>query len=169
MITALHTEDEMAKRCNLVVFVFLFFVSLSAWGFSQEQAPAPAKSEVKALKVTVSYQGKGKVDKNHGIYLFLFNTPDFVTNPGSAMPIAFQAVYANDDAVTFSALSGENVYLTAAYDEAGNYSIQSGPPPSGSPVALFRPGDPQAPTPVKLEENKTVEITFSFDDSIRMP
>ncbi len=158
----------MPKRLCLVVLSSALFVMSGASGPSQDQPPA-AKREGKALKVTVSYQGKGKVDKTHGIYVFLLDSPDFVTNPGSVMPIAFQGVYSNDEAVTFTALTAEKVYLTAAFDEAGNYSFEAGPPPSRSPVALYKPGDPQPPTPVKLEEDKTVEITFSFDDSIRMP
>ncbi len=158
----------MQKRWHLAVFICLFFVPLSVSRPLQDQEPA-AKPQGKTLKVTISYEGKGKVDKSHGIYLFLFNTPDFVQGAGNAMPIAFQAIYANGDTVTFSGLTAETVYLTAAYDEAGNYSIAAGPPPSGSPVALYKPGDPQPPTPVKLEDGKAVEIKFAFDESVRMP
>ncbi len=158
----------MPQRWVLMFCLCLIFVPLSLSLPMQDQAPA-VKGQGKALKVTLSYQGKGKVDKSHGIYLFLFNTPDFVQNPGSAMPIAFQSIFSNDESVTFSALAGENVYLTVAYDEGGTYSFAAGAPPSGSPVALYKPGDPQVPTPIRLEDDKTVEIKFSFDDSFRMP
>ncbi len=158
----------MLKRAYLFIGICLLIVPLVLAQASQNPAPEP-KPQGKTLKVTVTFEGKGKVDKSHGIYLFLFNTPEFVTNPGSAMPIAFQTVYSNGDTVTFSGLSAENVYLTVAYDEGGSYNLAAGPPPSGSPVALYKPGDPQPPTAIKLEEGKAAEIKFSFDDSFRMP
>ncbi len=158
----------MLKRSRLAVCLCLMFVPLSLSLPAQDQQPA-AKPQGKALKVTISYEGKGKVDKSHGIYLFLFDTPDFVQNASGVVPIAFQSVYSNGETVTISGLTAENVYMTVAYDEAGNYSLSSGPPPSGSPVALYKPGDPQPPTAVKLEEGKAVEVKFSFDDSFRMP
>ncbi len=158
----------MKNRWYFTICLCLLLVPL---GISQPlQDPAPeTKPQGKSLKVTVSYEGKGKVDKSHGIYLFLFNTPDFVQNPGSAMPIAFQTIYSNGETVTFSGLNAENVYITVAYDESGSYNIAAGPPPSGSPVSLYKPGDPQPPTAIKLEEGKTAEVKFSFDESIRMP
>ncbi len=158
----------MLKRSYFIICLCLFLVPLSVSRPLQDPAAEP-KPQGKTLKVTVSYEGKGKVDKAHGIYLFLFNTPDFVQNAGGVMPIAFQSVFSNGDTVTFSGLAAENVYLTAAYDEGGTYNIAAGPPPSGSPVALYKPGDPQPPTAIKLEEGKAAEIKFSFDESIRMP
>jgi hypothetical protein len=65
-------------------------------------------------------------------------------------------------------LTAETVYLVAAFDEAGGYDMQ-GPPPSGTPVAVYKPGEPQVPAPIKLEAGKDTEIKFSFDESIRMP
>ncbi len=158
----------MLNRWHLAVCLFLALVPLSLSRPLQSQAPE-AKPQGKTLKVKVSFEGKGKVDKSHGIYLFLFDSPDFVTNPGGVMPVAFQTVYANGETATFSGLTGENVYLTVAYDESGTYNLAAGPPPSGSPVALYKPGDAQPPTPIKLGEGKATEIEFSFDESIRMP
>ncbi len=158
----------MPKRLYLIICMCLLLVPWSVSKPSQDPAPAP-KPQGKNLKVTISYQGKGKVDKSHGVYLFLFDSPDFVQNPGSVMPIGFQSVFSNDESVTFPALTAANVYLVAAFDEGGTYSPASGAPPSGTPVALYKPGDPQVPTPIKLDESKDVEIKFSFDDSFRMP
>jgi len=157
----------MHKRWYFTACLCLLLVPLSMSRPMQDQA-APPKPQGKTLKVTVSYEGKGKVDKGHGVYLFLFKSPDFAQNSGE-MPIAFQSVFSNGETVTFSGLAAENVYLTASYDESGTYSIAAGPPPSGSPVALYKPGDPQPPTAIKLEDGKAAEIKFSFDDSIRMP
>lgn len=158
----------MSKRWSFIIGLCLIFVPLSILRAVQETAPA-SKPQAKSLKVTVSYKGKGKVDQSHGVYLFLFDTPDFVQNPGSAIPIAFQTLRANDESVTFGGLTVTTVYLVAAFDEKGTYDISAGAPPSGTPVALYKPGDPQVPTPIKLEENKELEIKFEFDDSIRMP
>jgi len=158
----------MPKRWFFIVCLCLMVVPLSMSLPLQDQLPS-AKNEGKALKVTISYQGKGKVDQGHGIFVFLFDSPDFVQNPGSVMPIAFQSIYANDETMTFSSLKAETVYLVAVYDEGGNYTPSAGAPPSGTPVAPYKPWDPQIPTPVKLEDSKAVEIKFSFDDSIRMP
>jgi hypothetical protein len=158
----------MRKRWYLIIGLCLIFVPLVASRPLQDQAPAD-KPQSKVLKVTVSFQGKGKVDGDHGIFLFLFDSPDFVQNPGSVMPIAFQATHSNGETVSFSALKAENVYLAAVFDENGGYSPSAGAPPSGVPVAVYKPGDPAMPTPIKLEGNKEVEIQFSFDDSLRMP
>jgi hypothetical protein len=61
------------------------------------------------------------------------------------------------------------LHLGAAFDEKGTYDISAGAPPSGTPMALYRPGDSQIPTPINLEEGKEVEIRFEFDDANRMP
>jgi hypothetical protein len=161
-------EKNMAKRWSLIIGLCLMLVPLSILMAVQETTPA-GKPQTKSLKVTVSYKGKGKVDQSHGVYLFLFDTPDFVQNPSSAMPIAFQTLRANDESVVFSGLVATTVYLVAAFDDKGTYDISAGAPPTGTPVALYKPGDPQTPTPIKLEENKELEIKFEFDDSIRMP
>ncbi len=156
----------MAKRLSLMAVLTAILLALSI--SAQEKAPE-GKPQGKILKVTVSYKGGGKVDQTHGVYLFLFDSPDFVQNPGAAMPIAFQATHANDESLTFGGLAASAVYLVAAFDEQGAYDISAGPPPPGTPVALYKPGDPLSPTPVKLEEDKPTEIRFEFADSLRMP
>ena len=158
----------MTKRCYWVISSIVLFVPLSVLLAAQETAPA-AKPQTKSLKVTVSYKGKGKVDQNHGVYLFLFDNPDFVQNPGSSMPIAFQTVRANDESVTFDGLTAPTVYLVAAFDELGTYDLAAGAPPSGTPVALYKPGETPIPTPIKFDEKKELEIRFEFNDAIRMP
>ncbi len=158
----------MAKRRSIIMGLCLFLVTASVSLALQEPAPAE-KSQGNSLKVTISYKGPGKVDENHGVYLFLFDTPDFVQNPGTVMPISFLSVRANDESATFTGLSATTVYLVAAFDEKGNYDTSSGAPPSGTPVALYKPGDAQPPTPIKLEEGKETMIEFAFDDSVRMP
>lgn len=158
----------MQQRWYLIIGLCLILVPLVASQPMQDQAPAD-KPQAKVLKVTVSYQGKGTVDNDHGVFLFLFDSPDFVQNPGSVMPIAFQATHANGETVSFRVATAENVFLAAIFDENGGYTPASGPPPSGIPVAVYKPGDPAMPTPIKLDLAKEVEIQFTFDDSLRMP
>jgi hypothetical protein len=158
----------MQKRWHLIIGMCLIFAPMILSQPLQDQAPAD-KPQAKVLKVTVTYEGKGKVDNDHGIFLFLFDSPDFVQSPGSVMPIAFQATHTNGETVSFRVQTAENVYLVAIYDENGGYTPASGAPPSGIPVAVYKPGDPAMPTAVKLAGDKDVEIQFSFDDSLRMP
>ncbi len=158
----------MSIRRNLIGFPALAAMALVLSVPAQDKA-AEDKPQAKSLKVKVAYKGPGEVDQTHGIYLFLFDSPDFVQSPGSVMPIAFQSTRANDQSVTFARLASSTVYLVAAFDEKGNYDISAGAPPSGTPVAAYRPGDSQVPTPISLEEGKEVEIKFEFDDSNRMP
>lgn len=158
----------MQKRWYLIVGMFLLFVPMILSQPLQDQAPAD-KPQGKVLKVTVTYEGKGKVDNDHGIFLFLFDSPDFVQNPGSVMPIAFQLTHANGETISFRVMTAESVYLAAIYDEKGGYTPASGPPPSGIPVAVYKPGDPAMPTTIKMDGGKEVEIQFTFDDSLRMP
>jgi hypothetical protein len=161
-------EKQMARRRRLIVVSVLAAMVLAFSAMAQDKAPE-GKSQAKALKVRVTYKGPGEVDQSHGIYLFLFDNPDFVQSPGSVMPIAFQSTRANEQSVTFAGLTASTVYLVAAFDEKGAYDITMGAPPSGTPVALYRPGDSQIPTPISLEEGKEIEIKFQFDDSNRMP
>ena len=84
------------------------------------------------------------------------------------MPIGFKTIRSNGEATTFEGLTADNVYLAVAFDEAGGYDMQ-GPPPSGTPVAVYKQGEAQFPTPIKLEAGKDNELKFSFDDALRMP
>lgn len=79
------------------------------------------------------------------------------------MPIGWKSAYENDEVLTFYGLSASPVYMVAGY---GDYSLM-GPPPSGTPVAMYRHGE-QAPTPIELNED-VVEVHFTFDDSNRIP
>lgn len=160
-------EIMMVRRAYLVALLSLALASWSAAAPIQEQAK-PDRPAGKQLKVKISYTGKGTVDSKHGIFMFLFDSPDFVQSPGTVMPIAFKSCMANDETVIFEALAADTVYLVAAFDEAGGYEMQ-GPPPSGTPVSVYKPGDPQLPSPIKLDAAKETEIKFSFDESIRMP
>jgi hypothetical protein len=119
-----------------------------------------AQEGSKTLKVKVTYEGEGEVDSTHGIHLFLFDTPDIGQG---AMPINMNSVFKNDGVISFSSIRTENVYLVGAY---GDLSLM-GPPPSGTPVSFYKPGQPTA-TAILMDKDE-VEIHFVFDDSNKMP
>jgi hypothetical protein len=124
------------------------------------------QSTARTLKLKLNYTGAGTVDEKHRLFVFLFDSPDFVKGE-QIPPVAAQTAATKNGELTFS-LSVSPVYIVVAYDIAGTYDGQSGPPPSGSPVTLYGK-EPGTPDPVKIEPGKTVEIEITFDDTIKMP
>ena len=125
-----------------------------------------SQSTARTLKLKLNYTGAGTVDDKHRLFVFLFDSPDFVKGE-QIPPVASQTSAVKSSELTFS-LSVSPVYIVVAYDIAGTYDGQSGPPPSGSPVTLYGK-EPGTPDPVKIEPGKTVEIEITFDDTIKMP
>lgn len=138
-------------------------------GVSAEAARLSPAAEVgsKTLKLTVNYTGPGEVDRDHGIHIFVFDNPAFVEGTTTVMPVAMRSVYKNGETISIELFS-DTVYLVVAYNEKGDYDPPMGPPPSGTPTALYRPGDPGMPTPIHLKNGET-EVTFTFGDQYRMP
>ncbi|HTU02283.1 MAG TPA: hypothetical protein VMG58_10725 [Candidatus Sulfotelmatobacter sp.] len=130
------------------------------------QTQAQEKPATRTLKVKLGYTGSGKVDANHKIFVFLFDSPDFVQ--GGVMPIASQSASAKDATLEFPGLEKSPIFVVAAFDPSGGYDGQSGPPPSGSSMGMYSttPGQPEG---VKIEPGKTVQIDLPFDDSFKMP
>jgi hypothetical protein len=118
------------------------------------------------LQVKLNYTGAGKVDDAHKIFVFLFDSPDFMQ--GNVMPIASQAATAKDQTISFSDLSAATVYIVAAFDPKGEYDGMSGPPPSGSSLGLYCK-EPGKPAPTALEAGKTARVDLPFDDTAKMP
>jgi hypothetical protein len=116
------------------------------------------------LEVKLNYTGAGKVDQNHKIFLFLFDSPDFMQ--GNAMPIGSQTATAKDQTVTFSDLSAATVYVAVAFDPKGEYDGMSAPPPGASMGLYFK--EPGTPAPITLEAGKTAHIDLPFDDTAKM-
>lgn len=120
----------------------------------------------RTLKVKVDYTGAGPVDEKHKIFVFLFDSPDFVQ--GAAMPIGSASATSKSQTVSFESLEQSRVYVTAIYDKGGGYDGRSGPPPSGSPAGMYSK-TPGTPEPIDIPEGKTVEIELTFDDSFTLP
>ncbi len=114
------------------------------------------------LHVKASYSGAGEVDSAQGIHVYLFDTPNISE---ASIPIGMRSAHRNGEVLKFPGITQSTVYLVAAY---GDYDPMMGPPPSGTVVAMYKPGDPAGATPVAMEE-ETVEIEFDFDDAFRMP
>jgi hypothetical protein len=143
----------------------LVFVAVTAAGVLSDTVrvqAAPADDAIAgAVSVTINYKGKGAVDASHRVWVFVFDTPNI--GPG-AMPIAMDSVAKNGAVATFD-VAGDKVWIAVAYDESGTMT-GDGPPPSGSPIAIYG-GNPTAPEAVVPGAKASVTVTF--DDSQRMP
>jgi hypothetical protein len=157
MLPSKQTRTDVLARNAAASLLFLSLVLL---GVSQSLAAQ------RTLKVKLSYTGSGTVDEKYRIFVFLFDSPDFLQ--GAAMPIAFASATSKDQTVTFDSVEQSPVYVTASYDKTGTYDGQSGPPPAGSPTGMYSKTS-GTPEPVEIPERKTVEIELAFDDSFTMP
>jgi hypothetical protein len=152
------------KRLFCVALGALAVVLLA--GASQQEKTEDKAKTSRTLKVKLNYTGTGTVDEKHPIFVFLFDSPDFMQ--GAVMPFAMKPATAKDDTVTLSDVTTSPVYVTTVYDPTGAYDGQSGPPPSGSSLGMYSK-TPSTPEPVTLEAGKTVKIELPFDDSVKMP
>jgi len=133
---------------------------------SAQPAKPAEKPAGRTLKAKMNYTGSGTVDEKHKIFLFVFDSPDFMQ--GGSMPIAFGTATAKDALVTVNDLSVSPVYVAVAFDPSGGYDGQSGPPPSGASMGIYSK-TPGTPEPIKIDAGKTAEVTITFDDSSKMP
>jgi len=127
-----------------------------------EEKPAASRT----LKAKMNYTGAGTVDEKHKIFLFVFDSPDFMQ--GGSMPVGFGSASAKDGTITVADLSVSPVYVAVCYDPTGAYDGQSGPPPSGASMGVYAK-TPGTPDPVKIDPGKTTEVTVTFNDSSKMP
>ena len=112
------------------------------------------------VTVTVKYGGKGTVDANHKIWVWLFTSPDI--GPG-AIPIAESSIEKNGGTASFVNIGADKVWIAIAFDEGGGFA-GAAPPPAGSPVTLYSDGKgPAAVTP-----GPAAKVKVTFDDSQRM-
>jgi hypothetical protein len=119
--------------------------------------PAAAKPAASDVAVTVTYKGKGTVDANHQLIAWLFTDPAITAD---SRPIATMSTAKNGDTLTFKDVSATPVYVFVAFDRQGGYDGRSGPPPAGTPTALY--GKNGAAAPVKAGG---APLKITFDDS----
>jgi hypothetical protein len=103
------------------------------------------------------------VDDTHEIFVWLFDTPNI---DAKSKPIAAGVLKKNGGAVTFADLAVTPVYVAVAYDEKGDYDGTQGPPPPGTPVAVYSTDGKGTPAPIDVKG--TAQVTMTFDDSQRM-
>jgi hypothetical protein len=149
------------RKSFYLAYGMLILASGLQYGRAQEKT-----SGGRTLKVKLHYTGSGTIDEKHRIFVFLFDSPDFIK--GGVMPFAMKGAVSKEETVTFSDVEKSPAYVTAVYDPAGSYDGQSGPPPSGASLGLYSK-TPGQPAPVSLDEGKTVEIELAFDDTAKMP
>ena len=150
-----HTRATSWLAVTLVACTAIVHLSASPASYR-----AAATSE--SVKVTVNYKGPGDVDQTHRLWIWLFDTPDI--GPG-AIPVAELSLAQNGGAVTFSDVSAPKVWIAAAYDQRGGFTGQA-PPPSGSPITVYAAG---SASPAPVTPGAPAEVSFIFNDSLRMP
>ena len=149
----------MKKALTLVVAVLL--AGLSQSSTTLNAAPLAATVTAGAVKVTIHYTGKGKVDASHKLWVWLFDTPNI--GPG-AMPIDQLSLDKNDLDAVFEGVAPDKVYVAVAFDETGAM-MGDAPPPTGTPIGiLMKDGVPSA----VISGAKDAAL-LTFDDSQRMP
>ena len=156
------------RKClNTALAAAVMLCAAGVWQRAQAQdKPAEKAPAGRTLKVKLNYSGPGTVDEKHRIFVFVFDTPDFVRRE-DAMPIAFDSGSAKDATLTFSDVTTSPVYLIAIFDPTGGYEGMS-KPPSGASLAIYgkTPGEPG---PIVIEAGKTTQVDVAFDDTIKMP
>jgi len=151
-----------SRLVSLALFAFVGMASLSAQTgqAAQTAKPTAAKPAVATndLAVTVTYTGKGPVDPGHAILLFLFANPD--VGPASE-PVGMETATKNGATVTFKNVLITPVYVVAVYNEKGDYSGQSGPPPAGTPIGMYAKDAKSPPSPVTPGPKAAIKMSFS--------
>jgi uncharacterized protein (DUF2141 family) len=147
---------------RVVSGIAVLALTLSATLFAGQDKPA----ETGKLAVSVEYTGKGTVDNDHHLWIWVFDNPDSSTWADS-QPLAVASVTENGASHKFASLP-KQVYLAAGYDEKGGYDGTAGAPPSGTPVSVYgaTAGDSAAAVTTGGDD---AALKFTFDDGFRMP
>jgi hypothetical protein len=106
------------------------------------------------------------VDKDHRLWIWLFDNPDSSTWPDST-PLAVGMLTENGAMHKFTGLP-KQVYFGTAYDQAGGYDGTAGPPPAGTPISVYGMGDGGTAKAVETGGDDAV-VKATFDDSFLMP
>ena len=153
----------MKKPFGVLLSVVFLLFSIAAMQLSRAQEKPSSGGSV---QVKLNYVGSGRVDEKHKIWVFLFDSPDFVR--GGAAPFQSKGSATKDGAVTFTDVAKSPVYVGTVYDPTGRYDGQSGPPPSGSSMGIYKKTQGE-PAPVTVETGKNVSVDVPFDDTVKMP
>jgi hypothetical protein len=147
---------------RIVSGIVVLAVALSANLLARQDKPAGSGK----LATSAEYTGKGTVDQDHHLWIWVFDNPDS-SSWANTTPLAVGTVTENGASYNFAGLPKE-VYLAAAYDENGGYDGTTGPPPTGTPIVIYGMASGGAPAPVTTG-GEDAAVKISFDDSFRMP
>jgi hypothetical protein len=154
----------MRRSCAELALLTLAGVLLGAPTLAAQEPPQEKPAEAGKLAVSIQYTGKGTVDSDHRIWIWVFDTPNISAN---SMPVASASLSENGGTNKFFGLPKE-VYLAVAYDEKGGYDGSTGPPPPGTPIMIHGMTPEGTGSPVPTGGDDAV-LKTSFDDSVRMP
>ena len=118
------------------------------------------------LLITVDYQGSGTVSQDHQLSVFVFDDPNMSAD---SLPIWTGQLADNQKTLTAGGIGASTIWVAVTFDETGGYDPFSGPPPSGSPLAVYSADPTGMPTGVELHDDQETEIAIAFDDTLRMP
>ena len=149
----------MKKVLASVVVILLTGLPPAAGVLNAVPAPTNAAG---AVKITVTYKGKGTVDSSHKLWVYLFDSPNI---GAGSMPIGQLALEKNGTDAVFDSVAGDKVYVAVAFDESGAM-MGDGPPPTGSPIGILMGPDG---TPNGIPPGAKAPVALNFDDTIRMP
>jgi hypothetical protein len=146
-------SNEQAYLCTTLGSVFLFAAC----------AVAQTSADKRTIQVEISYTGSGTVNASHRIHVALWDSADLSGGP----PTAVESLDSKKGTVTFSNVQKVPAYVSAAYDPTGGWDAQS-PPPSGSSLGMYSKNPPN-PQPIDVAPGKTVKVSITFDDSVKVP
>ena len=118
------------------------------------------------LLITVDYQGPGTVSQDHQLSVFVFDDPNMSAD---SLPIWTGQLADNQKTLGAGSFDASTIWVAVTFDETGGYDPFAGPPPSGSPFALYSTDPTGMPTGVALHDDQETEIAIAFDGTLRMP
>ncbi len=118
------------------------------------------------LLITVDYQGPGTVSQDHQLSVFVFDDPNMSAD---SLPIWTGQLADNQKTLSAGSFDASTILVAVTFDETGGYDPFAGPPPSGSPFALYSTDPTGMPTGVALHDDQETEIAIAFDGTLRMP
>ena len=139
-----------------------FCTTLGLFFLLAASADAQTSADKRTIQVEINYTGSGTVNASHKIYIALWDLSDFSGGP----PAAVESLDSKKGTVTFSNVQKVPAYVSAAYDPTGAWDAQS-PPPSGSSLGMYTKNPPD-PEPIDVALGKTVKVSVTFDDSVKV-
>jgi hypothetical protein len=152
----------MGRTVAARALIIVVALTLSATLLARQGQPA----QTGKLAISIEYTGKGAVDKDHRLWIWVFDNPDSSTWPDST-PLAVAMLTENGATHKFTGLP-KQVYFGAAYDEAGGYDGSAGPPPAGTPISVYGMAEDGMAQAIGTGGDDAA-VKASFDDSFRMP